>query len=176
MRKILLAVFLGAAMMAAVPTVAMATTHHDRSHHNRRHRHARAHHEHFGSRNDEASAPANTPNAGTIASFENGVLTIKLADGSMVTGHVTNATEIRCEAADAGEIENPEHADGDHGGGNGSGNRGDNNNGDNRDGDDDEQGAEMCSTANLVPGTSVSDAELTVSGAGAVWNEVDLAR
>jgi hypothetical protein len=48
-------------------------------------------------------------------------------------------------------------------------------NGDNNDRGDDEQGEEMCSTANLVRTAVVSDAELTISGAGAIWSEVDLA-
>jgi hypothetical protein len=33
----------------------------------------------------------------------------------------------------------------------------------------------MCSSANLVPGAVVRDAELTISGAGAIWQEVELA-
>jgi hypothetical protein len=175
MRKMLLAIVLGSAMAAAVPALAMARTHHHPRHHSARHRHTRVRHEHFGSRNDDASAPSNTPTAGTIASFDNGLLTIKLGDGSMVSGRVTNATEIRCEAAEPGEMEHPEHTDSDQGGGSDNGNGGGDDNGDNNDRGDDEQGEEMCSTANLVRTAVVSDAELTISGAGAIWSEVDLA-
>ncbi len=178
MKKILLAIVLGSAMVAAVPALAMARTEHHRGHHGDRHGDARVRHEHFGIRHDEASAPGTAPDAGTIASFTNGVLTIKLTDGSLVSGHVTSATEIRCAAAEPAEMEHSEHADGDHGGGNDNGNRGGNDNGDHNDrGEpgDGAQGEHMCSTASLAPTASVSDAELTVSGAGAVWNEVDLA-
>ena len=38
-------------------------------------------------------------NAGTIASFENGVLTIALAGGGELSGKVTDATKIECPAA-----------------------------------------------------------------------------
>src|SRR3954471_5703820 len=36
-------------------------------------------------------------NAGTIAAFENGVLTINLAGGGTLTGAVTDETEIECD-------------------------------------------------------------------------------
>src|SRR3954452_10962586 len=56
-------------------------------------------------------------NAGTIASFENGVLTINLAGGGTLTGAVTDETEIECDdtaqASDHGG--GGDDGDGDHG-------------------------------------------------------------
>jgi hypothetical protein len=43
--------------------------------------------------------------AGTIDSFENGVLTIKLFGGGTLTGQVTGATEIECEGSAENENE-----------------------------------------------------------------------
>jgi hypothetical protein len=70
--------------------------------------------------------------SGTIASFTNGVLTITLANGQSVSGQVTPATEIKCEAAEnENEVENENetgdraHA-ADHGGDDGSSDGGDN--------------------------------------------------
>ncbi len=107
-----------------------------------------------------------------MASFNNGLLTVTLNDGSMVGGQVTGATEIQCERAQPEEMNHMLHADGDHGGG--GDDSGDHNDQDDDQGED-EQGAPMCSTANLVPGTIVRVAVLTVSAAGAIWNEVELA-
>jgi hypothetical protein len=132
--------------------------------------------EHFGSWNDENPASNNSAqNAGTVASFSNGVLTLRLNDGSMVSGQVTDATEIKCEAVEPQEMEHSRHADGDHGGGSNGGDDNGDNNDNNDDQGEDEQGAPMCSSANLVPGAVVRDAELTISGAGAIWQEVELA-
>src|ERR1700743_489785 len=53
-----------------------------------------------------ATTPPATPppnGAATVASFANGVLTVTLADGTMLSGRVTEATRIRCELADRDE-------------------------------------------------------------------------
>src|SRR3954454_681939 len=42
-------------------------------------------------------------NAGKVVSFDNGVLTISLFDGSTLTGKVTPETEVKCEGADGGD-------------------------------------------------------------------------
>jgi hypothetical protein len=44
-------------------------------------------------------------NAGTVASFVNGVLTLKLANGQTISGAVSSATETECEDEDENEIE-----------------------------------------------------------------------
>jgi|tagenome__1003787_1003787.scaffolds.fasta_scaffold20948228_3 hypothetical protein len=44
--------------------------------------------------------------AGMVASFVNGLLTIKLSDGSTVKGHVDDSTAVSCRNVDENEIEN----------------------------------------------------------------------
>jgi hypothetical protein len=176
MRKILFAAVASSVVLAVAPAVAFAHSHHHRGHHRAHRTHERARDEHFG-RNDENPAPSNSAqNAGTVASFRNGVLMLALNDGSMVSGQVTDATEIKCEAVESQEMEHNRHADGDHRGGrNGGDDNGDDNGNNDDDQGEDEQGARMCSSANLVRGAVVRDAELTISRAGAIWQEVELA-
>jgi hypothetical protein len=177
MRKVLFATMVSSIVLALAPAAALARGHHHhRGHHRAHHTHGRVRDEHFGSRNDTNPAPNNSAqNAGTVASVSNGVLILRLNDGSMVSGRVTDATEIKCETAEPQEIEHSRHADGDHGGGsNGGDDQGDNND-NNDDQGEDERAEPMCSSTNLVPGAVVRDAELTISGAGAIWKDVGLA-
>src|SRR4051794_1862019 len=44
--------------------------------------------------------------AGMIASFANGILTVKLTDGSTVKGHVDGSTTVSCHSSNEQEIEN----------------------------------------------------------------------
>jgi hypothetical protein len=107
-------------------------------------------------------------NAGTVASFDGTKLTIQLADGSTVSGTVNGDTEIECDAADMSQTSF--HRD-DQGGDHSGGDQGDNN--DNNDqGDDNEM--QNCDSSSLTPGTIVHEAELKLSGAGAVWDKVEL--
>jgi hypothetical protein len=118
---------------------------------------------------------------GTIVSFTEdsanpgtGVLTIKLADNSTISGKVDSSTEIECRTADAddqGDNGAMSRDGGDHGDG---GDNGDHH-GDNGDhsgpGGDDEQN---CTTADLTPGTTVHEAELNGTGDQAVFEKVKL--
>jgi hypothetical protein len=45
-------------------------------------------------------------NAGTIASFANGILTIKLANGQTISGTVSDGTHTSCHAENENEVEN----------------------------------------------------------------------
>lgn len=172
MRKTRFAVVVGSAVLAVAPAAAIARGHDDGSHHHlRHHRHARVRHEHFGGGNNGTAVGNSAPDAGTVASFNNGVLAIMLNDGSIVRGQVTGATELKCEAAAPPKVTSHEHGDGDRGG---RDNNGEDDNGDDQGRGDDQRADQMCSTANLVPGAVVRDAELTISGAGSVWNEVEL--
>jgi Bacterial TSP3 repeat len=45
-------------------------------------------------------------NAGTVASFANGILTIKLANGQTISGTVSDATHTACHAENENEVEN----------------------------------------------------------------------
>jgi hypothetical protein len=105
---------------------------------------------------------------GTVESFVEdsanpgtGVLTIKLADNSTISGKVDSTTEIECRTPSAdgsrherdGADDGPSHDSGDDHG-------------------DDNEG--NCTTADLTPGTAVHEAELKGTGADAVFEEVKL--
>jgi hypothetical protein len=182
MRRILLPTVASATVLAVAPATALARQHHGRHHHPR---HAKV--EKFGSDNGQTSASQSAPSedtAGTVSSFTGGVLTVKLNDGSMVSGSVTDATEIECRASENATSH-------DHGGDTGEAaenesenevaenenepaaeNQADNDNDD--DTADNDENAQSCGTANLTPGTVVREAELRVSSAGSVWKNVEL--
>jgi hypothetical protein len=164
MRKALLVTAASCALIALVPGTALAK-HGDHRHRHRAH-HARVHHRTFG--HDQGNGIQGQP-AGTVVSFTNGVLTIMTNDGKTASGRVTNATELKCEAAEPAEFEHHDRGRGDDRGGNDRGDHGD----DNGDNDNDEAN-ETCTTADLVPGAVVQKAELAISGAGATWDEVEL--
>jgi hypothetical protein len=136
-------------------------------------------------------------NAGTVESFSNGVLTIMLADGSTVSGAITNDTELECAAP-----EQPQtiHDDGDGGSGDQSGSDKQVQGSDDQSAADDqddaaEQNANQaeeqneneaaeenendaqnnCSSTDLTQRTVVREAELRISSAGKVWKKVELA-
>lgn len=188
-------------VMTAVATISLAApsaalAHNGERHH---HHHRGRHHGHAHVLAFHAQAPASptqttgtptsgTPSgesAGTIVSFENNVLTIKLSDGSTVAGKVTEQTEIECAAptgsSSAGQSSFGEHEHGDDANfGNGphdesSDDRGE---GDDRNGcpghEENGQQTEHCTTAALVPGATVQDALLLVNGQGASWLKVEL--
>jgi hypothetical protein len=150
------------------------------------HGHASRHHvRHHFRRHDERFGPAptapSTSDAGTVMSLTNGVLTIKLNDGSTVSGMVTNNTEIECRAI--GDDRALDGGPGPSGGGgndadNDGGNNGDNgdNGGDNGNGDNGDRGNDNanCAMGALAVGAVVRDAELSVSNAGSFFTRVDL--
>jgi hypothetical protein len=173
MRRILFTAVACGAMLGSVPAVSLA---HDGSDHHNRDRpahHARVRHERFRSvsRNDI------THNAGTVASFANGTLTITLANGSTVSGAVTQFTRLVCEASTPMQDQDRGPGGNGNNGDNGDNGAGDNvNNGDNDNdpGDNDrgEHQANMCTT--VAPGMAVRDASLTITAGGPVWTSVDL--
>jgi hypothetical protein len=176
MKRLTLTAFISAMVLAIAPASALARHHHKRHHH--RTHHARVVHKRFGDVNTPTTSTTNptSDTAGTIDSFTGGVLTIKLNDGSTVSGKVTNDTEIECEAADN---ETTMHDDGDGGGdhsGSGDQSGGDNNSGDDNgagENENENENAQNCSSS-LTSGTMVRGAELKISSAGAVWEKVDL--
>lgn len=202
---------------ALLPSGALAHGHH-RGHHHARHarHHGRRSHA-FGAHNSVgpqqtasgttgSSAPTEnvgpTPgspegNAGTIVSFTEGVLTIKLGEGEKATtisGKVDEDTEIHCIPAPAttppGSAPTSSTAHVADNGGWGDGQRGqqsggepgmnhddDQGSGDDRDGGDRNlEGGEhcRCATTNLTPGTIVHRAELQLDASGAVFREIVL--
>jgi hypothetical protein len=171
MRKILFTLLALGALLTAIPAASLA---HGADHHRgdrdrgREHRHARhddrIQHERFGGRDDIRH------DAGTVSSFADGRLTIRLNDGSTVTGAVDRATEIECEVpefmrpADQGPGGSGSGPSGDPGDDNGHGGP------ENDPGDD--NGQRQC--AAVAPGMVVRDATLTLTGFGPVWTRVDL--
>jgi hypothetical protein len=133
--------------------------------------------------------------AGTIASFdsESGRLVIDLFGGDTVSGLVTEGTEIECEdhssASTSSEAEPGDDMGGegevepgdDHGGEEPGDDRGGDNSGPGSEnsgpghGDESDDDADrVCTTAELVPGAVVEEAELKVSNGQAVFEEVEL--
>ena len=114
--------------------------------------------------------------AGTVESFVEdsehpgtGVLTIKLAEDSTISGKVDSTTEIKCDDEHGDRHERHDGSDDNSGPGSGD----EDHSGPGHGGDDDERD---CTTADLTPGTAVHEAELHGSGDGAVFEEVELLR
>jgi hypothetical protein len=178
-RRVMFTVVATVLMAGAVPAAALAQHHH--KHHARHHARFR----HFGNDSTPPTSMNASDNAGTVQSFQNGVLTIALNDGSTVKGAVTNDTELECMAP---EQSSTTHEDGDGGGGDQS--SGDNEGtGGNDQGDNDQNEAQgedqnedqnegeannNCSTSNLTSGAVVHEASLRIGGSGAVWQKVEL--
>jgi hypothetical protein len=200
MKRTLLMAVASSVLALAAPSVASA--HHAKHHHSSRHKHhASARLFRFGtfgtafgptsrSGSTQTSAPTSPSGepAGTVASFTGGLLTITLKDGSTVSGKVTEQTELECSSATAPtSTQTDDQGGGDDEGGRDSGENGgpaggqpvahessdDQQSGDDDQGED-EGGSSSCTTAALVPGAVVGEAELSVSGAGAVWKKVEL--
>ncbi len=128
--------------------------------------------------------------AGVIASFEDGVLTIDLANSTSVSGRVTTSTEIECESDDdgrhrgrsssgGGDDDRSGRRGGDDDDGDEADDRGDDD--DDRadedrgdDGDEDEDDGVDCSADALVRGAEVHEAEARLTSDGLVFTEVEL--
>jgi hypothetical protein len=142
-------------------------------------------------------------NAGTISAFDTttGKLTIALFGGESISGLVTPETELKCEGVDNSGSASVSRDSGSSGSGDESGSRGEEEPGDDHGGqgeeepgDDhggnsgpgssssgpgsgDEEGNEeeaSCTTANLVVGAVVHEAELQVSNGVATFEKVEL--
>jgi hypothetical protein len=196
----LLALVLGAVALLAISGVAAAKDHgnDDNGHHGnhgRHHDHGRHHHRVLEMRE---AGTISSFDATT------GKLTIALQDGGTFAGLVTDGTEIKCEGVDDrrgrrdhGSGDNSGSGSGDdngghslpgddHGGrgtepGDDNGGRGtepgDDNGGQNEPGDDnggEVAGARSCTTASLVPGAVVEEAELRLEGGNATFKEIEL--
>jgi len=184
MRRMLLAATVASALALGAP--AAASAHHKRHH---KHHSTQARVLLFKSQTVPASpsktasptAPSSEP-AGTVTKFEEGVLTITLADGSVFKGKVTEQTRLECPSSTTGTETGDDQGGGDdqsatdsaeHGGPSVMGqlNR-DFQGGDQNAGDDD--ASQACTPTALVSGAKVGEAELVITSAGAVWANVDL--
>jgi hypothetical protein len=133
--------------------------------------------------------------AGTISSFDpaTGRLTIALTGGETVSGLVTAETRIRCEGTDDRRATRRDHGGGDDNGGRGNepgddngghgnepgddngGNSGPGSGGPTAEGESPEAGeTPSCTTAALVPGAFVGEAELRLGTGTATFSEVEL--
>jgi len=116
-------------------------------------------------------------NAGTIASFQDGVLTIALAQGGELAATVDEDTEIECHTR--ADLKRPAHRSSgrDDGPGDDEGD-GNHENGDHDDGDDaNEHGDDdddSCAADELKEGTLVHEAELELTSKGKHWEELEL--
>jgi hypothetical protein len=202
MRRFRKAAIASSLLALAIPAAALAhdaadhepaqheAAHHPGVHHHRRH-HRRAHTVLFahgitrttpGTSTPVTTTPAPVADepAGTIASFDGGVLKITLADGSTVSGTVTQQTRIECRADDRDDFDR-DGGDGRGGPGPSSGHddfgRGDDERGGDQ-GDDHGGDGEVpsagCDQSALTPGAEVAEAELVVTSAGSFWESVEL--
>jgi hypothetical protein len=177
----LLALALGAVALPALSGVATAKDRGGDDH---------GHHGHHGRRHLRE-----IEQAGTVSSFDQatGRLTIALTGGETVSGLVTAETRIRCEGADDRRATRRDHGGSDDNGGRGN-EPGDDNGGHANEPGDDKGGnsgpgsagpiAEgespeagkmpSCTTAALVPGAFVGEAELRLGSGAATFSEVEL--
>jgi hypothetical protein len=170
MKRILLLVA-GAMTLAIAGPAAASSTHanngsHARSHKPAQHHVQKAKHvrtKHFHSK--PGTTDPNAPGAVSVASFADGTLTLKLANGSTVSGNVTSRTHIGCVPARTPKPASTATADqtGDDQGGTGSG-------------DDGQARPNACTTANLVADTIVHQAILKIRGGVATFKLVLLVK
>jgi hypothetical protein len=109
--------------------------------------------------------------SGTVASFSDGVLSVRQSDGDKVSGKVTRRTEIECEhrnrsrsTAVADRHGGDDNGDDDHGDDHG------------RDDAREHHARHRCSTRQLTAGRTVRDAELSSTNSGLVFREIELVR
>lgn len=199
MKRILVPVLASSLLALFLPASALAHHHHHQGQAHKRHaRSARL--MNFGAPSlagdpgatstPTQATPANEQ-AGTVESFEHEVLKIKLGDGTVVSGKVTQDTELRCRSAtpsggagddqdendddqgqSQGQQQGESSAQGQVGGQHGDfmAHAADGNGGD--EGGDGNQSQQSCTTALLTKTTPVLEAELELSSAGAVWEKV----
>jgi hypothetical protein len=196
MKRMLLAAATSSMLALAAPSLASAAHHakcHGRSHHACSHV-RRAHHARVLNFGAPLSSTVTTPSgttptaptgetAGKVVSFEGGVLTIKLNDETTVSGKVTEQTEIKCQSATpptegSDDEEGGGEASGDDGGDSSHVSSGLGSHGDDMssggDGEDGEGSQQACTSAALVAGAVVREAELSIGSTGSVWDHIDL--
>jgi hypothetical protein len=201
MKKVLMIVVASAASIALVPATALAQ-HNDRRHHHDRGRHARVHHRTFG--HDQGNQGNNQPAGTvvsftngvlTIKASDGNMASGKVTNATELRCEQQEPAGMqshdrgRGDNGGGGDNNRGDNDQGDNDQGDndrGDNDRGDNDRGDNDRGDNDrgdnqgdndndnDEANQMCTTANLVPGAIVQKAKLRISGAGAVWDEVEL--
>jgi hypothetical protein len=202
MRRKSIVALAGAAVLAVMPATVLAQGKHHASHPAKRH-HVRTHIRHFRAANSGSTGTTGTTgttttpgtpgsdSAGKVTSFDGTTLVITPTVGPPVSGVVTNNTQLSCESSQPTTVQSDMSSDGggsqggsgDQGGSQGgSGDQGDSQGGSGDQsgsqadqGDTGDQGGQTsCTTANLTQGTTVHEADLSVSSAGSVWDKVAL--
>lgn len=188
MRRLTITLSAALMLVALAPASALAR-HHQRRHHTRV-RHSRI--EHFGNRGAVHRSSDAAGQAGTVQSFSNGTLAIRLNDGTTVTGAVTRGTELECMAGERSQTvgEDRDAGRGDQNMGEDRGDQGARNDDQAEEQNENEAAEEnqneaaeetaneperSCSSAALTPGAAVHEADLRLASAGNVWNKVELA-
>ncbi len=167
MRRVLLLAVAALSLALAAPSGALAHHGHHGHHKHKHHKAHKAKHrlKHIAAKPAHSDDPGD---AGTVASFTDGVLTITLADGSTVSGKVTDRTEIDCTVAEPAPTPTAtvSHYGGDH---------------DDDDWRDDDHrwrhhcGDDAdCDVSDLVPGAVVHEAELRIGPGGSEFKEIEL--
>jgi hypothetical protein len=201
MKRMLMTAIASLTLVFAAPGMALAHQgkHHRGAHHAAGHRRhgKQAHLVTFtatpgATTGTSSTPPATSPteeSAGTVTTFSNGTLTITLTDKTVVSGKF-EGTELTCTPPatttggdDEGGGDDQDSSDGAGHGDSSAGAQpmsqqhddfqGQENRGDGWD-ENEQAGQEGCTTALLVPGAVVRTAELRMSGAGAVWEKVEL--
>jgi hypothetical protein len=207
MRRALLSALAVAAPALTVPGAAVAGGHHHHKGRSKAH-HARVRFEHIGAAITISTTPppggpgtteptktsteppaSSGEDAGKVASFTGGVLTITLNDGSTVSGKVTGDTEIECAKAPSATPTTSGEDQGsgdDNEGDKSSSAEGDKSSGDSSEGDKEDAGDDdgqtpaasepPCDSSALTHGTVVHEAELRISSAGAEFESIELVR
>ena len=168
MRRILLLAIGALTLALAVPSLASAHGRHHGHHHRHKAKHANI--RHFGAKAN--TTDPSTPDAGTVESFTDGTLTIRLNNGTTVSGAVDQDTVINCIPSQP-TATTASHDEGDDNQGDQSG---DDNHGDDNQGDDDhgDRGQAACDQSDLVAGATVHVAILKLGGDGSTFTLVVL--
>jgi hypothetical protein len=177
------------ALTLVVPSAALA--HHGHGHHHHKARgkahHARFRHVHIGAGATGTTTSPTPENAGTVASYTGGVLTLSLNGGSTVSGTVTVHTRIRCVPAIAPTVTTPtspapgdDEGQGDDRGSNDVSAQGDRGPGDwhHENGDDESPRTSEppCDSSTLVAGAVVRAAQLRIGPGASEFESVWLVR
>lgn len=113
--------------------------------------------------------PDGQENAGKVATFDGTNLTIELFAGGTLSGQVNESTELECEhhegEASASDSSGEEEQAGEDSG----------EGGEEAEASDEADSSPECTTASLVPGALVKEAELDATPEGAVFHSVHLA-
>jgi hypothetical protein len=175
MRKLAIASLAGLLALSA-PALAQARSHHAK-HHQRRHHHTHVLFLHPAPKSSTGTQGAGTESpqaAGSVTTFEGGVLTVTLTDGTKVTGKVTEQTEIKCEPETAHAADLGGGDEDSHGSFSGNENQGRDDQGDDQNDQGEHGERPQCDTSSLVGGALVREAELRVGSSGAVFEEIEL--